>query len=263
MTANGFAQTLQQDYVTYTYTNNGKQQFVTDANVNKAQYTWDGFDRLSKWNFPDKATLGLVSITDFEQYTYDAAGNRLSLKRRDGRTLTFTYDNLSRMLSKLVPDGCPPIQPPGAGCPAASATRDVFYAYDVLGRQLTAKFDSSGGADGITNTYDGFGNVTSSAIAMSGFAKTIGALYDLDNNRTRVTHPDAPVFTYAYDARDRLSGVYEGIGTGTPLDTFGWNADDTLLSRTEAATGGGSANYGYDPIGPPHQPGRRVRRRRR
>jgi YD repeat-containing protein len=127
-TANGFAQTLQQDYVTYAYTNNSKQQFITDANGNKAQYTWDGFDRLSKWNFPSPTTPGTVSTTDYEQYGYDPAGNRLSLRRRDGRTLTFAYDNLNRMLSKLIPDGCPPIQPPGTGCPAASATRDVFYA---------------------------------------------------------------------------------------------------------------------------------------
>jgi YD repeat-containing protein len=114
-TANGFAKTLQQDYVTYTYTNNGKQQFVTDANGNKAQYTWDGFDRLSKWSFPSPTTPGTVSTTDYEQYTYDPAGNRLSLRRRDGRTLTFAYDNFNRMLSKLIPDGCPPIQPTGQG----------------------------------------------------------------------------------------------------------------------------------------------------
>jgi RHS repeat-associated protein len=248
-TANGFPATLQQDYVTYTYTNNGKRQFVTDANGNKAQYTWDGFDRLSKWNFPSSTTPGTVSATDYEQYGYDAAGNRLSLKRRDGRTLTFTYDNLNRMLSKVIPDGCPPIQPPGTGCPAASATRDVFYGYDILGRQLTAKFDSQAGADGTTSAYDGFGNLASSTISMAGFSKTVSALYDVDNNRTRVTYPDAQAFTYVYDARDRLTGVYEGIGLGTPLDTFAYNADDTLGSRSEAATGGGSAGYGYDPIG--------------
>src|SRR5439155_1961996 len=152
--------------------------------------------------------------------------NRLSLRRRDGRTLTFTYDNLNRMLSKLIPDGCPPIQPPGTGCPAASATRDVFYGYDILGRQLTAKFDSQAGADNVTNSYNGFGNLLSSAISMAGFSKTMTALYDLDNNRTRVTHPDAQAFTYAYDNRDRLSGVYQGIGTATPLDTFAYNSDD-------------------------------------
>ncbi|MFL6782177.1 MAG: RHS repeat domain-containing protein, partial [Sphingomicrobium sp.] len=37
---------LQQDYVTYGYTLNGRQQFVTDANGNKAQYKYDGHDRL-------------------------------------------------------------------------------------------------------------------------------------------------------------------------------------------------------------------------
>jgi RHS repeat-associated protein len=248
-TANGFPQTLQQDYVTYAYTLNGKQQFVTDANGNKAQFTWDGFDRLSKWNFPSPTTPGTVSSTDYEQYGYDAAGNRLSLRRRDGRTLTFTYDNLNRMLSKLIPDGCPPIQPPGTGCPASTATRDVFTSYDILGRQLTAKFDSTGGADGITNAYDGFGNVTSSTVSMGGFSKTVTSLYDLDNNRTRATHPDSQAFTYSYDARDRLSGVYEGIGTGTALDGFVFNADDTLATRLDGAGGGGSAGYSYDPIG--------------
>ena len=246
-TANGFPATLQQDYVTYTYTNNGKQQFVTDANGNKAQFTWDGFDRLSKWNFPSPTSPGTVSATDFEQYGYDAGGNRLSLKRRDGRTLAFTYDNLNRMLSKLIPDGCPPIQPPGTGCPAASATRDVFYGYDILGRQLTAKFDSSGGADGITNSYDALGDLTSSTISMAGFSKAVTSLYDLDNNRTRVTHPDAQAFTYAYDARDRLNGIAE---FGQPnMINFGYDnfGRKNLLTRAN----GRQSQLEYDPISRP------------
>ncbi len=255
-TANGFPATLQQDYVTYAYTANGKQQFVTDANGNKAQFKYDGFDRPECWIFPSKTTPGTVSGDcvsaqpaggDYEKYTYDAAGNRLSLRRRDGRTLSFTYDNLNRMVSKLIPDGCPPIQPPGTGCPAASATRDIFYAYDILGRQLTAKFDSQAGADGITNTYDGFGNLASSTISMSGFSKSVSSLYDADDNRTRVTHPDTQAFTYTYDARDRLSGLYEGIDTGTSLDGFSYGSDGALASRSEGA--GSSASYGYDPIG--------------
>jgi RHS repeat-associated protein len=64
-----------------------------------------------------------------------------------------------------------------------------------------------------------------------------------------VTHPDSQAFTYGYDARDRLTGVYEGIGTGTALDGIIYNPDDTLASRLEGAGGGGSANYSYDPIG--------------
>ena len=233
---------LQQDYVTYAYTNNGKQQYVTDANGNKAQYVYDGFDRLQCWIFPSKTTVGQVSgdcITtgDYEKYTYDAASNRLSLRKRDASTLTYTYDNLNRVITKVVPGTTP-------------QTRDVYTTYDILGRPLTVKFDSFTGADGITNAYDGFASLTSSTIAMSGFSKAITSLYDADGNRTRVTHPDTQAFTYAYDTRDRLSGIYEGIDTGTPLDAATWNPDDTLNQRSEGSAGAsGTATYTYDPIG--------------
>src|SRR5207302_10269829 len=89
-----------------------------------------------------------------------------------------------------------------------------------------------------------------STIRLARFTKAVTALYDLDNNRTRTTHPDAQAFTYAYDARDRLTGVYEGTGTAVPLDTFAYNADDTLGSRSEGSAGAsGTATYGYDAIG--------------
>ena len=49
--------------------------------------------------------------------------------------------------------------------------------------------------------------------------------------------------TYTYDSRDRLSGVFEGIGGAVALDGFGYNSDDTLATRLEGAGGGGSANF--------------------
>jgi Cdc6-like AAA superfamily ATPase len=79
------------------------------------------------------------------------------LRKRDASTLAFTYDNLNRMIVKVVP----------------GTTRDVYTAYDILGRQLTAKFDSQAGAHGITNSYDGFGNLTASTISMAGFTKAV------------------------------------------------------------------------------------------
>jgi hypothetical protein len=41
----------------------------------------------------------------------------------------------------------------------AASQRDVFYTYDALGHQLTAKFNSATGADRITNAYNGFGEL--------------------------------------------------------------------------------------------------------
>ncbi len=111
-----------QDYVTYTYSPNGKRISVKDANGNLASMTYDGHDRQTKWNFPSKTTAGTVSTTDYEEYGYDPNGNRISLRKRDGRQLTFAYDAMNRMTSKVVPDGCAPIQVGRAPRPARRGT---------------------------------------------------------------------------------------------------------------------------------------------
>lgn len=95
--------------VTYSYTDNGKQKFVVDANGNKAELRYDGYDRQERWVFPSTtlpssfndstpatalSTAGSLNESDYEQYGYDANANRTSLRKRDGSTLTYTYDAL-------------------------------------------------------------------------------------------------------------------------------------------------------------------------
>lgn len=234
---------LEQDYVTYTYTSNGKRKFVTDANNNRASLAYDAHDRQSHWYFPNPSAAFAASTTDYEQYTYDAAGNRTQLRRRDGRTLNFEYDNRNRMISKIVPEGCTPPLLTGQ-CAPASATRDVYYRYDVRDQQLTAKFDSANGADGVTSAYDPFGNLTASTISMGGFSKTLTATYDEAGNRIQLTHPSGPSFTYDYDALNRLSGIRDGANT---LLAFGYNNRGLVSSRSEGA--GSNVSYTYDAIG--------------
>lgn len=101
-TAKGFPATLEQDYVSYSYTDNGKQHTVTDANGNLAEYTYDGFDRLIKWTFPDKTTAGSLNPGDYEQYAYDPVGNRTCLRKRDGSKFIYSFDDLNQMQSKVV-----------------------------------------------------------------------------------------------------------------------------------------------------------------
>ncbi|MFA5970640.1 MAG: RHS repeat-associated core domain-containing protein [Sphingomonas sp.] len=231
---------IEQAYVSYTYTPNGKQASVTDANGNKAALTYDGFDRQVGWYFPDKASVGQSSATDYEAYGYDAQGNRTSLRKRDGRTLSYNYDALNRVTSEVIPDGCAPIQV--GACPAASATRDAYYSYDLAGHQLYARFDSTSG-EGITNAYDGFGELSSSTINMGGVSRTIGQQYDAEGNRTRVTHPDGTYFGYNYDGGNRLVSIQEN--GGTPVAAIGYNAQGLTSSR---ARGNTWSSYGYDAI---------------
>ncbi|CAM3231693.1 hypothetical protein SPAN111604_11970 [Sphingomonas antarctica] len=222
--------------MTYTYTNNGKQASVRDANGNLASLTYDGFDRLSQWNFPSKTTTGQVSGTDYEAYGYDAGGNRTSLRKRDGVTLTYTYDNLNRVLVKSVPTSA-----------SGAAGYGVYYGYDVRGLQTFARFDSTSG-QGISNAYDGYGRLASSTTTMSGISRTLSYAYDAASNRSRLTHPDGTYFDFTYDDGARMTGSsWYTPATGT-VPYFGMSYDD-LGRRTTTARASSATPYGYDLLG--------------
>lgn len=248
---------LEQAYTTYSYTQNGKQEYVIDANGNRAKFEYDGFDRQVKWIFPSQtlptgfnpatqttalATAGALNTADYEQYGYDANGNRTSLRKRDSNTFAYTYDALNRMTVKTVPDA------PSGGL-AATHSRDVYYGYDLRGLQTYARFDSASG-EGIASTYDGFGNNLTSTLAMDGVSRTITSYYDADNNRTQMFHPDGIGFRYWYDGLDRANAVafrkpgdaYDGSALVQTL----FNADG---SRWQDIRWSSSTEYNWDPVG--------------
>lgn len=231
---------LQEDYATYTYSLNGKQTSLTDARGYKASMTYDGFDRQVKWNFPSPTTAGVVSTTDYEEYSYDANGNRTSLRKRDGSVITYQYDALNRNMVKIVPAR--------AGL-AATHTRDVYYGYDLRGLQTYARFDSAAvSSDGVTTTYDGFGRMTSSALKMDGVTRTLGYAHDKNGNRVQLTWPDAAVTTYAYDGLDRMTTLFQGpVASSTNMVDYAYN--DRGLRSTQTARFGPVTTFSYDPVG--------------
>ena len=147
---------------------------MIDGNGNRAELRYDGHGRQNCWMFPSPAppsgrpayddgsqalalqTAGPVSGTfdsngqcatgDYEAYGYDDAGNRTSLRKRDGRSIAYGYDALNRLTSKTYPQG---------------GAQPVFYGYDLRNQQLFARFDSPATGPGITNSYDGFGRLAS------------------------------------------------------------------------------------------------------
>jgi len=242
-TANGFATTLQQDYESNAYTNDGKPAYTIDANGNKSAYGYDGFNRLVLWAFPSAVTPGTASTTDFEQYGYDASGNRTSLRKRDGREIDYAYDALDRMTTKTFVGSGACIS---SYCttPPTGAVRDVYYSYDARGRQLAARFDSAAGTDAVVSGYDGFGRLTSSTVSMGGVNRTVGHLYDSDGNRTQVGHPGGSYYTYDYDGVDRLIAIKEN--GAAQVASFGYDAQAHQTSRTLGAV---PTTYGYDPLG--------------
>jgi RHS repeat-associated protein len=218
---------LQYAYATYAYTSNGMADWVEDANGNRSDYSYDGLDRLVRLNFPS-VTSGAhaANANDYEQYGYDAAGNRISLRLRSGETIAFSYDALNR---ETVLD-----------VPGSSAT-DVYSSYDLLGRLVYARFASAGG-QGVSFVHDIFGRLTSETTS----GRTLGYQYDVAGNRTRVTWPDAFYVGYAYDVVGRLMQVREnGATSGAGL--LAVYSYDTLGRRSAIARGNNSAaSFSYD-----------------
>ncbi|MEM6682630.1 MAG: RHS repeat-associated core domain-containing protein, partial [Pseudomonadota bacterium] len=204
----GYGTSLARDYKTYSYFADGTVQWVEDAKGNRTTYEYDGFNRLTKTIFPSKTTTHQSDPNDYEAYTYDAADNRTSLRKRDGSVINYTYDDLNRMVVKDIPGG---------------TAADVHYGYDLTDLELYARFVSASG-QGITNTYD----------------------YDAAGNRTHLEHDDNKTFTYVYDSASRLTDILDPSGAWVTdvsydassrlerldhRDRFDWTAGYDGLSR--------------------------------
>lgn len=220
---------LQQNHASYGYSWNGQQASVTDARGYIASMTFDGHDRQVQWNFPSPSTPGVVSATDYEAYTYDAAGNRTSLRKRDGQVINYGYDALNRVTVKVMPGNI----------------NNVYYGYDLLGLQTYARFGSPAG-EGVTNTYDGFGLLTASTTNMSGTSRTLTYQYDLAGNRTLMVHPDGLGIGTNYDASGRF--FYNQIAHGEPLNHQVYDAvgRPAVLYRWAQGIWGPYTAFGFD-----------------
>jgi RHS repeat-associated protein len=229
---------------------------VTDANSNRAEMTWDGFDRQARWISPSPTTPNVAKASDYEEYGYDIIGNRTSLRKRDGVTLTYAYDGTNKLTQKTVPAST-------TSAPGYS----VVYGYDVNGLQLYARFGSASGP-GISTVYDGFGRVTSSTSNMDGTARSMTHQYDAGGN-TLVLSGDAGynasfsysaanemtayqgVFQIGYDFAGRRAGVYMGPGSSTTSWTsYGYDPVGRPQTQTQGLTdtsGNQSVTLGYNP----------------
>ena len=245
---------LEQAYVTYSYNADGKQEYVIDANGNKAQQTYDGYDRKSGWYFPSAtaptgfdgstqatalSTAGSVNTANgFETYQYDNNGNMLTRVIRNGTQIGYTYDALNRMSTKTLP----------AGNPNLSSA----YNYDLAGHlvSMTNGDTTTIYKTATTYTYDGFGNMTSEAQGLGVGTGSLAthtlssSIYDADGNRKKLIWDGSFYVTYQYDGLNRMSDINEGDTTNLVhfvYDTFG-------RRQTLQRANGTSTAYGYDPM---------------
>lgn len=206
-------------YATYTYRPNGQVETVTGIasdpsnRSNTSKYVYDTYDRLSQLQFPNPNT-GAVNSSDYEEYGYDDNGNRVSLRKRDNRSIISTYDNLNRLIKK---------DPPGTSL-------DADYSYDLLNNPLTATFTATGA--GVVYAYDTAARLTDETTN----GRHMAFVLDKAGNRTRVTWPSgAGYVTYLYDAMNRPTSICDNVA-------------DTACKTATTIANGLLAKYSYDDL---------------
>jgi RHS repeat-associated protein len=230
-------------YGAYTYSPNGNQIAVQDANNNTTNLVYDGHDRLQFTLFTDPAnalatcaaptsdagTPSCATGQTYEAYSYDGNGDRLSLQKRDGQVINFTYDLLSRLTIKA---------PPGP------TSGNVYSVYDLAGRPTSVHFGAAyPSGTGVDYVFDSAKRVTSE----NTFGRSMGYQYDLSGNRVQVTWPDNNFVNHDFDGlnRDyqiRENGATSGVGV---LAAYQY---DPLSRRQMLTRGNGTVtHFGYDP----------------
>ncbi len=217
---------LSRTYATYEYTANGKKKAVTDAIGNRTEFAYDKLDRLWRMFYPVTARgVGQVSTSDYEEYGYDANGNRTSFKKRDNSKLTTCYDALNREIARFKRDA--------AGCPASGLADDVFTRYDLTGAVIKVSYGASSAADDRSVVYerDNIGRATKETT----YGKSVTHAYDKANNLTSMAWPGGLTVSYDYDAAERLTAVYENPGRSLFVPTYDASGRVSGLNRGNGA----------------------------
>ncbi len=242
----------------YSYDPNGNLTGITDTSPGTAIDNYvvsnDGLDRLTQVL---EQAAGVTQHTT--TYGYNPAGN-LTSRGHDTATSTYTYDPRNLLATETdatsATDPSPQVStftfdPKGLlsheAKPNGNTVDDTYFA-DGLPQTQTE--NTSGGTlvSSHAYTYNPDGNKT----------QDTEKLMSADNNSSYLSH----TLGYTYDPRDRIATVTKD---GTTTESYTHDANDNVTSQTLNATatsfnydrnrlltavsGGGVADYNYDPYG--------------
>jgi RHS repeat-associated protein/uncharacterized repeat protein (TIGR01451 family) len=214
--------------VNYSYDGVGRLSQVTSGGSNPiASYTYDANGRLSQKNLGNGAyttyaydaaghVLHLVNysgsgnINSRFDYTYDAAGRKITMTTLDG-LWKYGYDASGQLTSVVQPNG--------------TMTQ---YNYDAAGNRTSVV------SGGVTTNY--------SVNNLNEYTSVGGGAYTYDADGNLMSKQSGGAWTYTYDDENRLIGVIGPSGNWT-------YQYDALGNRTASSNGGTTTQYLVDPTG--------------
>lgn len=249
----GIAQTPETAVTTYSYDANGNRTRITTPEGYQISYEYDDRDRLITEHVEDQVNR----ISRTTRITYDKAGNIISVAQegKDGqsRKVSYDYDLKDRLTHAAELDG--PVFDLSYDKNDQTAMQrrllptekeaysETSFHYDIRGR-LTEKYQ--GGILIERNGYDIRGNRTN---IMDGDGVEITCQYGIQNEQTEISTANSrkqgkTAQKLTYDARGRITGIYDGMGGKTGYALDGWGRIMAIHTPE-----GGQEQYVYDQAG--------------
>jgi RHS repeat-associated protein len=255
------ANTLGQTVQITAHTPGGRPQTIIDLNGVQSTFSYDARQRLLT------STLTTAAGALTTKYSYDSAGDLLTVTQPDGSALTETLDAAHRVTGyadtlgntlRLVLDPAGDRTAATISNPAGNATRQHSGVFDALGRMIQ---DVGGAGQTTAFTYDANGNRLT---IMDPVQRTTAQTFDALNRMVKITNPAQGATTITHDVRNRpltitdpnggvTTYTYDGFGdlihTASPArgtTAYHFDANGNLLQQVDAR--GVVTNYAYDSL---------------
>jgi large repetitive protein len=220
---------------------------TTSAQDETTSFTLDKLDRVTQ-------------VTDaegnYEQYTLDAFGNRVSVRNKLGGVTTNVFDHRNLLVSETLPEAA--TRSDGT-VEAASVTNS--YSYDARGNRIQM-IEAAGLTEQRTTTYaydkmDRLISKTGDAVPVQNADHTTTSLatpvetFKYDKRGNLIEHKDAAgarTLTY-YDADDRKIAEVSALGTLSTW-TYNFGSDEVKAARIYGDAVALPANAGGTPPAP-------------
>jgi len=236
-----------QKTISYQYDASGNRTQLTDPNGNITIYTYDDNNRLTDVNAPAGSTayqydsLGILTGADYPNgtytqyfydpnrnwlcslvnkepndavlssynYTYDSAGNRLSVTEDDGSAVSYGYDDIYQLTSETR---------------TGTNAYGITYQYDNAGNRTQMVKNS------VTTTYTY--NINNQLLTET--SADANMIYVYDDNGNLVSKTDANdannTTVYTWDWANHLLSVSEPNGN----TAYEYDGDGTRISKTQS-----------------------------
>jgi RHS repeat-associated protein len=213
--------------VNYSYDAANRLQSVTDNHLTPGTttYTYDAVNNLTTvlsangmqstatyntLNYITNLTISKGGVLASYNYTYNAAGQRLTANENSGRAVSYTYDLAARLTNETI-----------AGDPIPSHNGSLTYALDPVGNRLS-RTSTLAALPATTSTYDNNDRRTADS-------------YDANGNTT-----SADGKTYTYNSENRVKTVNSGV-------TMIYDGDGNVVAKT---VNGVTTRYLVDDLNP-------------